>query len=43
MVLEQVAIASLDVHNFGVAEDVMLELKERFPDSDRVRYGIFGV
>jgi len=38
MILEQVAIASLDVHNYGIAEDTMTELKDRFPDSDRVRF-----
>ncbi|CAG7838158.1 unnamed protein product [Allacma fusca] len=38
MIIEQVAIAALDVHNYGVADDLILKLKERFPDSDRVRF-----
>jgi tetratricopeptide (TPR) repeat protein len=38
MVLEQVVIAALDVHNYPIAEDAIFELKTRFPSSDRVRY-----
>jgi len=38
MVLEQVVIAALDVHNYPIAEDAIYELKIRFPTSERVRY-----
>jgi len=37
MILEQVAVASLDTHNITIGEDLIMELKERFPKSDRVR------
>jgi len=37
MILEQVAIAALDVHNYGVADDAIYELRGRFKHSDRVR------
>lgn len=37
MVLEQVALASLDVHNMPLADDTLLELKGRFPKSERVK------
>jgi len=38
MILEQVFIAALDIHNYDIADDVMYELKTRFPHSERVRY-----
>jgi len=37
MVLEQVTLAALDVHNMGLADEVLLELKTRFPKSERVK------
>ncbi|CAL8111440.1 unnamed protein product [Orchesella dallaii] len=37
VVMEQVAIASMDMHNLPIAEDLIMELKERFPKSERVR------
>ncbi|OXA42795.1 ER membrane protein complex subunit 2-A [Folsomia candida] len=37
MVLEQVATAALDLHNMPLADDTLLELKGRFPKSERVK------
>jgi len=37
MVLEQVAVAALDMHKMPVAEDCLLLLAKRFPGSQRVR------
>jgi len=36
-VLEQVALAALDLHNMPLADDTLLELKSRFPKSERVK------
>ncbi|XP_037085176.1 ER membrane protein complex subunit 2-like isoform X2 [Pollicipes pollicipes] len=37
MVLEQVAVAALDMHKMTVAEDCLMMLAKRFPGSQRVR------
>lgn len=35
--MEQVAIAAMDMHNLPIAEDLLMELRDRFPKSERVR------
>ena len=37
MVLEQVAVAALDLHKMTVAEDCLVMLAKQFPGSQRVR------
>ena len=37
MVLEQVAVAALDLHKMTVAEDCLVMLSKQFPGSQRVR------
>lgn len=37
MVMEQVALAALDLHNMPLAEELLIDLKNRFPKSERVK------